>query len=67
MSFLLLNDVVIFCKILIFRVLIKYFNTYFADNQLFIFLSCTKENLLKLNYLNFIFWLCQSKFSQAFS
>lgn len=28
---------------MIFRVLNKYFNTYFDDNQLFIFLSCTKK------------------------
>jgi len=38
--------VVISCKILIFRVLFKYFDTYFADNQRFIFLSCTKLNYL---------------------
>ena len=32
---------------MIFRVLCKYFNAYFVDNQLFMFLSCTKYSALK--------------------
>ena len=41
MSYLLMNDVEIFLKRLIFIVLSKYFNFYFANYQLFVFLSCT--------------------------
>jgi len=33
---------------MIFRGLNKYFNTYFADNQLFMFLSCTKYRMTKI-------------------